>query len=73
MAYDGAKKIFVPANADLADILGKTDLDFDLEFWDPRFPDSWIVESGSWLWLAAARGAPVDGIPGPQHSGAPRN
>ena len=48
--------------------------------WVSRFPDSWILESGSWLWLAAARGAPVagsrlfvNGTPGPQNSGDPRN
>ena len=36
---------FFPANPDLADILGRTDFDFDfenfyfLDFLDPKFPD----------------------------------
>ena len=78
-----------PTNPDLADIFGDTDFDlilFLLIFFDPIFPDSgfpdyWILESGSWQWLAAARGgAPVagswrflDGTSGTQNLGDPRN
>ena len=55
---------FCPTNQDLADILGDTYLivQFFLMLLDPRFPDipgfpdSWILESGSWLWLAVAWG-----------------
>ena len=48
------------------DILGDTDVYlelhfvrfpfFDLYFQIPGLSDSWILEPGSWLWLAAARG-----------------
>ena len=42
MAPHGARKFFIN-NPDLADILGRTDLDFDsfyfFDFWDPKFPD----------------------------------
>ena len=68
---------FFPTSPGLADILGKTDLDFEiLYFWDlldPRFPDSWILESGSWLWLAAAWGGTsrlISAVPG-RHSQRP--
>ena len=52
MAPNGARRIFGPTNPDLADILGKTDLDFEnfdfsyfldpkfLDFQVPRFPDA---------------------------------
>ena len=37
---------FFPANPDLANILGRMDLDLENfhlgDFWDSRFPDSWI-------------------------------
>ena len=43
MAPHGAGRIFVPTNPDLADILGRTDLDFEnfyfLDFLDPTFLD----------------------------------
>ena len=43
MAPNGARMIFVPTNPDLADILGRTDLDFKnfyvFDFWDPKFLD----------------------------------
>ena len=32
MAPNGARRIFVPTNPDLADILGRTDVDFVVEF-----------------------------------------
>ena len=52
MAPNGARRIFVPTNPDLANILGRTDLDFEnfyfchvldpkfLDFQVPRFPKS---------------------------------
>ena len=49
MAPNGARRIFVPTNPDLADILGRTDLDFDffffggpriLDFQVPRCPEA---------------------------------
>ena len=41
MALNRARRIFVPTNPDLADILGRTDLIFDIYFCflDPRFLD----------------------------------
>ena len=45
--------------------------------WISRFPDSRILQSGSWPWLAVARwghqSLDLDGTPGPQNSGDPRN
>ena len=53
MAPNGASKIFVPTNPDLADILGRTDSNFEnfyfgdfldskfLDFQVPRFPEIW--------------------------------
>ena len=52
MAPNGARRVFVPTNPDLANILGRTDLDFEnsyffdfldskfLDFQVPRFPKS---------------------------------
>ena len=44
MAPNRAGRIFVPTNPDLADILGRTDLNFEnfyfFDFLDPRFPDA---------------------------------
>ena len=57
MAPNGAGRIFVPTNPDLADILGRTDLDFEnfylldlldpifLDFQVPRSPNSQISRS----------------------------
>ena len=86
IAWDGPKRgrdVLFPANPDLADISGDTDFDFENFIFgiclDPRFPDSWIsrfLDLGS-RFLAMAgcgsRGTPVDGTPGPQNSGDPRN
>ena len=48
-----------------------------LNFPIPGFPDSWILEPGSLLWLAADRGGTsrrfLNGTPGPQNAGDPRN
>ena len=45
-AWNGPKwgrELFFPTNPDLADILGRTDFDFEnfhfLDFLDPKFPD----------------------------------
>ena len=44
MAPNRARRIFVPTNPDLADILGRTDLDFENFYFfhllDPKFPDA---------------------------------
>ena len=57
MAPNKARRIFVPTNPDLADILGRTDLDFEnlyfydlldptfLDFQVPRSPNFWISRS----------------------------
>ena len=40
--WDGPKwgpRVFFAANPDLADILGRTDFDFEIFFLDPKFPD----------------------------------
>ena len=82
---------FFPANADLTDILGDTDVNFENFYFSDFFgyhlsgiPNSWISRfldfqiPGSWNqvpgygWLRLG-GAPVDGTPGPQNSGDPRN
>ena len=49
MAPNGARRIFVPANPDLADILGGMDLDFEtfycLDLLDPTFLDFQVPRS----------------------------
>ena len=92
MGANGARHFCLsPTNPDLAHILADTDFNvenytFWIYFWIPDFqipgfPDSWILEPGSWLWLAVARGggSPVarsrrflGGTPGPQNSGDPK-
>ena len=59
MAWDGPKwgqEDFFPTNPDLADILGRTDLDFEnfdfLIFWTPNF---WISRSPDFKNQARAR------------------
>merc|ERR1711965_4581 len=42
MAPNGARRIFVPTNPDLADILGRTDLDFEICFLTPNI---WMFRS----------------------------
>ena len=59
MAPNVARRIFVPTNPDLADILGRTDLDFEnlyffYIFWIPNFqisrsPDFLNLAPG-WAW-----------------------
>ena len=58
MAPNGVRRIFVPTNPDIADILGRTDLYFDsfyffdfldpksLDFQVPRFPKSVAGRAG---------------------------
>ena len=63
MAWDGPKwgqEDFFPTNPDLADILGRTDLDFEnfyvfdlldpkfLDFQVPRFPKSGLGQAWAW-------------------------
>ena len=57
MAPNGARKIFVPTNPDLADILGDTDFDFEnfyfLDFLDPGLGRlGWAL---GWAGLGGAR------------------
>ena len=54
MAWDGPKwgrGDFFPTNPDLADILGRTDLDFEnfyfFHFLDPKFPDAAAADSAA--------------------------
>ena len=57
MAWDGPKwgqEDFVPTNPDLADILGRADLDFDSFFWTPTF------------WISRSRDLQVPRFPGSQ-------
>ena len=68
MAPTGARMIFCfPANPDLADILGRTDLDFDnCHFWIPnfrisRFPDFQNLAPGrAWAGLEPSGPKNVD-------------
>ena len=50
MGPNGARRIFVPTNPDLADILGRTDLDFEIfyfgDFWIPNFQVPDFQKSG---------------------------
>ena len=49
MAPNRARRTFFPSNPDLADTLGRTDLDFNnfylFVFWDPKFPDFQVPRS----------------------------
>ena len=68
MAPNGAGRIFFPTNPDLANILGRTDLDFEnfhvfhfldpkfLDFQVPRFPTSGLgLGPGLGLWPGLGR------------------
>ena len=63
MVPNGARRIFVPTNPDLADILGRTDLNFEniyfLDFWMPNF------------WMSRSPDLQISGFPGPQISKSP--
>ena len=62
MAPNRARRIFFPTNPDLADILGRTDLEFEkfhffhfvdpkiLDFQVPRFPKFGLGRAGLGLW-----------------------
>ena len=82
MAPNGARRIFVPTNPDLADILGRTDLDFEnfhfLDFcWIPnfqisrsqifKFPDIWSGPALGRAW--AGPGRPLGNPGGPSRAG----
>ena len=77
MTPNGAGRCF-PTNLDLANILGRTDLHsenclFGI-FWIPYFQIPGFQIQGCQLaWLAQGQGAILDGTPGPQNSGDPRN
>ena len=65
MAPNRARRIFVPTNPDLADILGRTDLNFDIfyfffiTFWTPTF------------WISRSPDLQIPRFPGPQISKFP--
>ena len=73
-----AKSFFVPTNLDLVDILENTDLDFEIfafggflwitNFQIPGFQDPRLAQD---LWGDSGRF--LDGVPGPQNAGDPRN
>ena len=54
-APNGARRIFVPTNSDLADILGRTDFDFEnfyfFDFLGPCLGPAW-----AWAWAWAGPG-----------------
>ena len=70
MAPNRARRIFFPTNPDLADILGRTDLNFEnfyfFHFLDPKFPDVAAADS------AAADGRTLRSQPDPSPN-APRD
>ena len=77
MAWDGPKwgqEIFFPTNPDLADILGRADLDFEIiiffDFLDPKFLDFQVPRLSNSQIEAWARpgldGAPLRGTFAPQ-------
>ena len=70
MAPNRARRIFVPTNPDLADILGRTDLNFENFYFfhslDPKFPDA-AADSA-----AAADGRTLRSQPDPSPN-APRD
>ena len=73
MAPNRARRIFDPTNPDLADILGRTDLNFEnfylLDLLDPKFPDIQVPnfqKSGlgrAWAWAGLGLGLGPDGKP----------
>ena len=90
MAWDGPKwdqEDFFPTNLDLADILGRTDLDFEFSFLfeDPKFQDFQVPDfqnlapGRAWAMLEPSgparallrRGSAV--APGTQSAGDPKN
>ena len=83
MAPNGAGRFFFPANPDLADILGRTDFDFEnFYFLDPKFPDIQVPnfqKSGlgqAWAglgpgWARLERGSGLGGPGAPAGPGGP--
>ena len=70
---------FFPTNPDLADILGRTDFDFEnFHFWDPKFPDFQVPDfqiSRDLAWAhprAHPRGPPEPGPARPKAQARPR-
>ena len=73
MAPNGAGCIFFPTNPDLANIVGRTDLDFEnfyfFDLLDPKFPDAAAAAADS---AAAADGRTLRSQPDPSPN-APRD
>ena len=75
MTPNEARRIFVPTNPDLADIVGRTDLNFEILyvlccFLDPKFPDFQVptfTDSQTDAWARPGlAGAPLRDTSGPQ-------
>ena len=66
MAPNRARRIFVPTNPDLADILGRTDLDFEnfyfFHFLDPKFLDFQVPRSPN-FWISRPPGLQIPRFP----------
>ena len=72
MAPNAARRIFVPTNPDLADILGRTDLDFEnfyifgyfwFYFLDPTFLDFQVPRSPN-FWISRSPDLQIPRFPG---------
>ena len=78
MAPNRARRIFVPTNPDLADILGRPDLDFEfflffdptfLDFQVPKSPNFWIFRSPDFQTPAPDELSDPNLTPFPTHPG----
>ena len=74
MAPNGTLEFLFPTNLDLADILGRTDLDFEnihvLDFVDPKFLDFQVCRSSN-FWISRSPDLEIPRFPGPQISRFP--
>ena len=71
MAPNRAGRIFVPTNPDLANILGRTDFDFEnfyfFDFLDPTFLDFQVPRSAN-FWISRSPDLQIHRFPGSQFS-----
>ena len=74
MAPNGARRIFVPTNPDLANILGRTDLNFEntyfFHFLDPKFLDFQVPRSPN-FWISRSPDLQIPRFPNSQISRFP--
>ena len=68
MDPNGARRIFVPTNPDLADMLGRKDLNFEnlyvFDCLDPKFLDFQVPRSPN-FWIPRSPDLQISGFPGP--------